>query len=294
MGTSRFTSPQAQADYYRIYDAGLATLPTPTGEYDITTDFGTAKVYRFGEAGGEPIALLPGRAGTPIMWRANLPGLVERHPVYAIDPIGEAGRSTQSAPIDSPEDQVAWLDQTIDGLGIDRVHMVGVSFGGWLACNYAVRKADRLASISLLDPANTFGRLPAGLIIRSILAILPGLSRWTRPSFLRWISGGADLDETDPVAAVIAAGTRYHRVSTAMPSFFTDEQLRSIPVPVLALIAGRSVIHNPVTAHMRAEQLVPDIQAELWPNATHSISAETPVEVNERVLRFIAACAAMR
>jgi pimeloyl-ACP methyl ester carboxylesterase len=77
-----------------------------------------------------------------------------------------------------------------------------------------------------------------------------------------------------------------------MPSFFTDEQLRSISVPMLALIAGRSVIHNPVAAHARAQRLVPGIQAELWPDATHSISAETPVEVNERVLRFIAACAA--
>nr|WP_042195535.1 alpha/beta hydrolase [Kibdelosporangium sp. MJ126-NF4]CEL22073.1 carboxylesterase [Kibdelosporangium sp. MJ126-NF4]CTQ92854.1 carboxylesterase [Kibdelosporangium sp. MJ126-NF4] len=291
MGTSRFTSPQGQADYYRVYDAGLRTLPTPTGEYDIKTDYGTAKVYRFGEADGEPIALLPGRAGTPIMWRDNVPGLMERHPVYAIDPIGEAGRSTQTAAIDSPQDQATWLDQTLDGLGLDRVHLVGVSFGGWLTCNFAVRKPDRLASASVLDPANTFGRFPAGLIIRSVLSVLPVISRRARPAFLRWISGGGQVADDDPVAAVINAGLNHHRVGTAMPAYFSDEQLRSISVPMLTLIAGRSVIHDAVAAQARAQRLVPGIQAELWPDATHSISAESPVEVNERVLRFIAACA---
>ncbi|ONI85965.1 alpha/beta hydrolase [Actinosynnema sp. ALI-1.44] len=291
MGTSRFTSPQGQADYYRVYDAGLRTMPTPAGEHDVRTGYGTAKVYRFGDADGEPIALLPGRAGTPIMWSANVSGLMARHPVYAVDPIGEAGRSTQTAPIDTAQDQAVWLDQTLDGLGLDRVHLVGVSFGGWLTCNLAVRRPDRLASVSVLDPANTFGRFPAGLIIRSVLSMLPVVSRWARPAFLRWISGSDQVPEKDPVSEVIEAGLHHHRVRTAMPAYFSDEQLRSISVPMLALIAGRSVIHHPAAAHARAQRLIPGIQAELWPDATHSISAESPDEVNERVLRFIAACA---
>jgi pimeloyl-ACP methyl ester carboxylesterase len=32
------------------------------------------------------------------------------------------------------------------------VHLVGHSFGGWLAANYAVRDPERLASLSLLEP----------------------------------------------------------------------------------------------------------------------------------------------
>ncbi|ALG13594.1 alpha/beta fold hydrolase [Kibdelosporangium phytohabitans] len=291
MGTSRFTSPQAQSDYYRAYDAGLRTLPPPAGEHDVETDYGIAKVYRFGDADGEPIALLPGRAGTPIMWRADLTGLMEHHPVYAIDPIGEAGRSTQTASIDTTQDHARWLDQTLDRLELGRVHLVGVSFGGWLAGNLAVWKSSRLASVSVLDPANTFGRFPPTLIIRSLLGMLPVISHWARPAFMRWISGSDRMPENDPVSDVIAAGLHHHRVRTAMPAYFRDEQLRSISVPMLALIAGRSVIHHPAAAHARAQRLVAGIQAELWPDATHSISAESPVEVNERVLRFIAACA---
>jgi pimeloyl-ACP methyl ester carboxylesterase len=50
---------------------------------------------------------------------------------------------------------------------------VGASIGGWLACNHAVRAPQRVASISLLDPAGTLGRVPLGLVLRTIPVALP-------------------------------------------------------------------------------------------------------------------------
>jgi hypothetical protein len=37
----------------------------------------------------------------------------------------------------------------------------------------------------------------------------------------------------------------------------------------------------------RARALVPGVQAELWPTATHSISGQFANEVNARILSFI-------
>ncbi|GAA2110640.1 hypothetical protein [Actinomadura alba] len=49
--------------------------------------------------------------------------------------------------------------------------------------------------------------------------------------------------------------------------------------------AGRQ--HAPRAALTRAEALIPQIQAELWPEATHAISGQFANEVNARILRFI-------
>jgi hypothetical protein len=57
----------------------------------------------------------------------------------------------------------------------------------------------------------------------------------------------------------------------------------------LAVVGGRSVIHDPAKALARAKALVPGIQAELWPEATHAISGQFADRVNCRVLDFIAA-----
>ncbi|WP_372661210.1 alpha/beta fold hydrolase [Amycolatopsis kentuckyensis] len=288
MKLSRFTSEQAGREYDGVYERGLAALPAPAAQHDVETSFGTARVYRFGSGPAIPTVLLPGRAGTAVMWAPNLPAWARRGPVYALDLIGEPGRSTQTAPIGDSAEQAAWLTEVLDALGAETVHLVGYSFGGWLAANYAARSGKRLASLTLIDPVRTFGELPVSLLFRTTLALVPGLSHWGRPAFIRWISGGAEVAPDDPVAAVVEAGIRAYRIALPTPELLTDEQLRSIGLPVLALIAGRSVIHDAAKAAARARALLPDARVEVWPEATHAIAGEAADAVNARVLAFLA------
>jgi hypothetical protein len=72
----------------------------------------------------------------------------------------------------------------------------------------------------------------------------------------------------------------------AMPKSFTDDQLRSIDVPVLALIAGCSVMHDGVRAAARARNLLPHGHVELWADASHAINGEYPAEIADRAGLF--------
>lgn len=233
------------------------------------------------------MVLLPGRAGTTIMWQPNLAAFAARGPVYALDLIGEPGRSEQTAPIRDAADQAAWLHTVLSALDLRHVHLVGYSFGGWLATNLVARMPDRLVSLTVIDPVQTFGHYPVALLVRSTLTLIPGVRRWARPAFLAWISGGAEVPADDPVASVIDKGMWAYRIALPNPALFTDEQLRGIAIPTLALIAGRSVIHDASAATARARKLLPDVRAELWPSATHAIAGESPDEVNTRILRFV-------
>ncbi|MEO6087506.1 MAG: alpha/beta fold hydrolase [Umezawaea sp.] len=286
-----FTSQQARAEFDVVYDRGLAALPEPVGHWDVPTDFGTARVYRFDRAGNDraatPMVLLPGRTGTVVMWEPNLATLVAHGPVYALDLIGEPGRSEQTAPISDGADQAAWLDTVLGTLQLPAAHLVGYSFGGWLAANLAVRHPKRLASLTLIDPVQTFARFPIPLLVRTALTLVPGIRDRARKSFLRWVSADAKIDTDDPVATVIDQGMRTYRIALPTPTVFTDSQLRSIPVPVLALIAGRSVMHHAERAVARARATIPDVRAELWSSATHAIAGESADDVNARVLRFL-------
>jgi pimeloyl-ACP methyl ester carboxylesterase len=71
-----------------------------------------------------------------------------------------------------------------------------------------------------------------------------------------------------------------------MPKSFTDDQLRSLDLPVLALIAGRSVMLNAARAVTRARKLLPRAQVELWEDASHAINGEYPVQIAKRAGRF--------
>jgi pimeloyl-ACP methyl ester carboxylesterase len=231
------------------------------------------------------VVLLPGRNASTPMWRVNIPSLLEHRTLIGVDLLGESGMSVQDKPITGPGDEAQWLDDTLAGLGLDRVHLMGVSIGGWTAANYAVRRPGRAASLALLDPVFTFAPVPAKAMVIAAGMFLPLPDSLQRKVF-SWIAGGADVDPSEPGTALIAAGSRDFTLRKATPKSFTDDQLRSLDVPVLALIAGRSVMLDADRAVARARNLLPHGQVELWADASHAINGECPAEIAQRASRF--------
>jgi pimeloyl-ACP methyl ester carboxylesterase len=281
-----FKSARATAHFLSVYQCAMDQLPPVSESTDVPTSFGTVCAYRFdGPSSGPPVLLLPGRNASTPMWRVNIPALLEHRTVIAIDLLGEAGVSIQDEPITGPGDEAQWLEETLAGLGLDRAHLLGVSIGGWTAVNYAIRRPGRVASVALLDPVMTFAPIPVKALVVSAGMFLPLPESLQRRVF-SWIAGGSDVDESLPEAALMSAGSTDYVLRKAMPKSFTDDQLRSLDVPVLALIAGRSVMLDAARATARARNLLSRGQVELWADASHAINGEYPAEVAERAAAF--------
>jgi pimeloyl-ACP methyl ester carboxylesterase len=142
----RFKSERACSHFLSVYQTAMDQLPPVSESTDVPTSFGTVCTYRFdGPSSGPPVLLLPGRNASTPMWRVNIPALLEHRTLIGIDMLGEAGVSIQDEPIRGPGDEAQWLEETLAGLGLDTVHLLGVSIGGWTAVNYAVRRPGRAA-----------------------------------------------------------------------------------------------------------------------------------------------------
>lgn len=279
-----FGDAAAEARFRDAYAVALARLPEPVVVHEVQTGFGRVYVRRFGHDERTPMVLLPGRSGSTAMWEPNLPAWAAERRVHAVDVLGDAGSSVQEQPIRDARDQAAWLAATLEGIGLERAHLVGASFGGWLAVNLALHDAAAVASLSLIDPACVFARFPLRMILAS-LAAMPASPQWLRDRMLSWISGSAPVED-EPVAQLISTAMREYRIATPPPAYPRDDALRGLHVPALALIAGRSRIHDPRRALERT-RLLPDVEAELWAEASHAISGEFAGEVNGRVLEFL-------
>jgi pimeloyl-ACP methyl ester carboxylesterase len=277
-----FKSERARAHFLGVYQSAMARLPPVSESTDVPTAFGAVRAYRFvAPSAGPPVVLLPGRNASTPMWRVNIPALLEHRTVVGIDLLGEAGMSVQDKPITRPYDEAQWLDDTFVGLGLDRVHVLGVSIGGWTAVNYAVRRPGRAVSLALLDPVMTFAPVPVKALLVSAGMFLPVPEPLQRRVF-SWIAGGADVDKSLPEAALISAGSTDFALRKAMPKPFTDDELAALDIPVLALIAGRSVMLDAARAVSSARSLLPRGQVELWADASHAINGEYPTEIAER------------
>jgi pimeloyl-ACP methyl ester carboxylesterase len=101
---------------------------------------------------GTPILLLHGFSVTWRSWKPVLPLLERHHDVIAPTLLGHSGAAMV------PEGTVPSVDALLDGviaeldsLGLDKVHVVGNSLGGWLALELARR--GRARSVVVFSPA---------------------------------------------------------------------------------------------------------------------------------------------
>ena len=282
-----WNSAASEDRFLAAYDRAFEDLPDPAETLDIRTDYGVVRVYRFEGTGtsAHPLLLLPGRSSATPVWAANLPGLLTIGDVYTVDLLGEPGRSIQERPITSDEDQAVWLDQTLDALPTDKVHLVGLSIGGWTAANLALHDSTHLATLTLIDPAQTFADIPWSTAIRALPAAVPWLPKSWRDSFNSYTAGGAEVEDV-PVANMIEAGMQGYSLKLPQPTRITDERLATLDVPVLAIIAGRSVMHDAQEAVATAEKTLPDGTVRLYPDASHAVNGEYPERLREDIAGF--------
>lgn len=291
-GVGHFRTLAGRAAYLESYQRAFELLPEPTAQYDIPTDLGMVRVYEWSNAhtaDAIPVVLVPGRSSGVPMWSENLPGFIESHRVIAFDALGDAGLSVQAAPMTSFEDQAKWIDPVLQRLAPEGAHLVGHSFGGATATVYARLHPERVRTLTLLEPVFTFGYPRADLMSWVLLASIPVLPQSWREYALGKVGGEPyDSGSADPMAAMIRDGSEYYSAELPTPSPLTAEQVASLTMPVYLALAGRDSFAGQDAAR-QAEKLLPAVQVETWPQATHSLPMQEAGPLAERLQKFWAA-----
>ncbi|HEX6499152.1 MAG TPA: alpha/beta fold hydrolase [Micromonosporaceae bacterium] len=273
------TVDSARAAFLAAYDALLARWPVPVEPVDVPTPFGATRVQVCGPADGTPLVLLHGGGATSTVWFANVGELSRVNRVYAVDVVGDAGRSVADGrPLRDVADLLAWLDAVLDGLRLSTVRLCGHSYHGWLALRYAANAPDRVSRLALLDPTDCF----AGLRWSYRLHAVPLLARPSPErmgALLRWETGGAPLDPG--WLDVVALGTRLPRSPIVLPRRPGADLLRRVAMPTLVVVAGASRAHDARRVADRARRALPDVAVEVLPRACHhSIPLYDPQPLN--------------
>jgi pimeloyl-ACP methyl ester carboxylesterase len=286
----RYVSDALRERYFAACDALYALGEPASAQTDVETSFGTTHVYRYdpadpAAASRTPIVLVHGAGSCSAIWYPNTPALSAERPVYALDTPGDPGRSTQRAPIHQPERAARWLDEALDELGLDHVHLVGTSYGGWLALNQAHRRPDRLASATLLDPGGLekVGPRFFAWIFASLFATFA--PKALRPRLASWLEQPVLV--VPELRTMVHLAVRAYRIRRPAPLPLSDDELTTIRTPLYLVLGKRSLLVHPRRQVERVPRLIPGARAEIVAKTGHGPQIDHADEVNRRMLDFM-------
>ena len=278
-----WVSDAAREKFLAAYERVFALWPQPREEFDIETATATTRVHAYRpHPDGVPVVLLTGAGGNAAAWFPHVAALAGDGPVYGIDMPGDANPSVPRALMTPPENCAAWLDELLGQLSDRPAHLVGFSYGGWIAMNQAIRAPRRVASITLLDPAG-LTRLDARFWWWLSIAGLATLTPMPlRRRLARWLDSPAML--LPELMTLMWAAIRGYHAEPKFPGILTDDELRTIDVPVLLITGARSALLTPAEARARGS-LMPHAEIAVVPGSHGGFNRID--ELNDRIASFI-------
>jgi len=275
----------AREKFMAAYERVFALWPQPCDEFDVETATSTTRVHAYRpHPAGDPVVLLTGAGGNAAHWHPHVAALAEAGPVYGIDIPGDANPSVARALMTPPDNCAAWLDELLSKLSDRPAHLVGLSYGGWVAMNQAIRAPGRVASITLLDPAGLTridARFYRWLTITGLATLTP---MPLRRHLARWLDTPGMVDQD--LMTLMWAGLRGFHAEPKKPAVLTDDELRAIKVPVLLITGARSALITPAQARARGS-LIPHAEVAVVPGSHGGFNRID--ELNDRIAAFIKA-----
>ena len=240
--------------------------------------------------------LSSGLGGSAAYWNPNLKALARHHRVIVYDHRG-TGRSDRALPPHlTVEDMAADVLALMDGLGIERAHLVGHAAGGLIGLSLASSAPERLSSLVVI---NGWGALDShsARCFEARLALLQGSGvrafLRAQPIFLYpavWISDHSQALDSElehheasfPGVAAVEA-----RIA-ALQSFDIDERLHALSTPILAL-AARDDMLVPWSCSRALVDRAPRASLELMEYGGHACNVTEPARFNQIISAWLAA-----
>ena len=240
---------------------------------------------------GVALVLLHGFLCDSRCWRHQLSHLSDQFRVVAWDAPG-AGSSSDPPNTFTTANYVHCLAGFLDAIGIERAHVLGLSWGGILAQEFYRLHAKRFHSLILADTyAGWRGSLPETIWKERLATCLQDASGPPEALDAKFVPGlftdAAPQHLRDEISAIVA---EFHPVGFRLMSLSSAEVdtrslLPSLDVATMVLW-GNDDRRSPLQVAEQLHAAIPGAELAIVPNAGHLSNMEQPDVFNGHVRRF--------
>ncbi|WP_437604950.1 alpha/beta hydrolase [Sorangium sp. So ce834] len=283
-----FRSPEARARIATWFERFLERAPVPTRAREVPTRFGATHVLVAGPEHAPPLVCVHGAMASSAHLLPELGPLLTRFRVYAVDVIGQSVKSADvRVPVDGPA-YAEWLTDVFDALALARAHLLGVSWGGFVALRMAAVAPARIDRLVLIVPGGVVsGPAWQGLtrvaIPMALYRAFPSEERLAR------LVSGLFTTHDAMWGPYFGDAVRSYRLDMRIPPLAAPEALAGFARPALVFGADDDVSFPGAKLLARAKVLLPRAETELLEGCRHSPPTDDAfrARLGGRIARFL-------
>jgi 3-oxoadipate enol-lactonase len=232
---------------------------------------------------GPLVVFLHGIGGNRHHWRHQLPVFATRFKAAAWDARGY-GESDDYEGALKFDDFTADLLRVLDHFKQHKAHLVGLSMGGRIARNFALRHPERVAKLVLANTTPGFDALTPA----EVQKFVDERKNRTPESIKRLISAHARPGAYEELLESFNALRQPSYLKTLEASVTQDRAapIERIRVPTLIVTSDEDKVYPPAIARGMARR-IPDARLAVISGAGHLSNLEQPGQFNQVVLRFL-------
>lgn len=262
----------------------------------IDTVLGRVRI-RTGGSGDEAIVFWPNLLMTGDMWTAQADHFASGRRVVVVDSPGHGGSEKLTAPF-TFDDCARCVVAILDGLGIERAHFVGNSWGGMIGGTFAANFPDRIGRAVLMNctasPAGARQKLEYGFLLQ-MAEIFGGIRPPLTRSVLKAFLGPTTFRQRQDVVAFVRASVQAvdlrssaWAVRSVVPRR-PDQRalLAKVRTPVLVVAGAEDATFGNAETKAMADA-IPGSSFAVLDGVAHLAALENPPLVNSLIEDFLA------
>jgi len=248
------------------YDEILSVSEMTYIERYIQTTFGRTHIIESGEKNSESILLFHGSSSNSLMWLTDIEELSQSFHVFAIDILGEPGKSEARRLNLKNDDFPNWIIELMTQLKIKKTVLVGNSLGGWISLKFATTFPEKVSKLVLIATSGITPVRPSFMLKILFLSI----TGKTGKNYLNKLICGKKK-----VPKVVSDFTNlvmenFNPILEPLP-IISDDALCKLTMPVMYIAGENDIMLNALKTENRLKENCPNLKSVVLNDTGHVV-----------------------
>ena len=272
-----YKSDEGKKQVLSYYETLLEQWHQPFRQINLETKFGATFIIESGKKESPAVLFLHGSGSNSAMWLADAMILSETYHVFAIDIIGECGKSSENRPEFKNGNYSGWISEIIEKLALNRISIIACSLGGWIALDFSIKHPERIEKLVLMATAG-ITQVKLKTIFWIIITSMMGT--WGFNKLNRMVYGKLTIDNKALEFASLVKEN--YKPRTDVLPVLTNESLRQIKAPTLFIGGENDCFYDSRKTASRLKENMDNVICLVLKDTGHVLTNQT-----NNILQFL-------